>query len=1046
MQRRNYAALFAALVIGFGAIDAHAAEVRSVTITAPDSGATLGIGGEFRVTAVVRDFTPHDEDGVIIALFGPDTDDPADGPNLVIDGVAAGGGTRTIGEGAAANDVVIDAPAAGDFTGYGTVPTNFVGVHIVKGHGNIATGDSVAFYGGDAKSIVVDPNLEEVTYVWTGTVHVSSGDVSGIRAVAVPVEGSGEAAAATHTSEPANAMTSPASAGSVIFKIDAERPDPPDELLLVGKGVKGDLVTALFPDGDDTGTDPNWVEVAGIGNVLELDIKVGGDNMPLLLEKGHSVKLAISSLKQNDDASAQIFGKEEKVYDVSLEGRRYDTLTFRQAIAEGDFGDLIGDRAQENTLAAAPVNRNRATAFIVDQNGNRSVGFESANTPYTTDFAVGDTPPDHVGGAEANLTFLIDAKKPVIDGVSGKGGSDTLEVASPDTVTDGGRRSDFSHDENSIRYKLFELHSALDIDLGGTVLKIRNQELVRKWVLDDSDPPVYELSDPNTDADDNPATGTATAADSITVVNSANTALVNDEIVRVMFTNDGSKKKGDATVGGVVNSIQTLNLTGGEGSLVGHDTSGVGAIETGVKTVKVTGTDYAGNKGPTAERTDVYVDVADLEFLGLFPREADIKTIEETSTADVRFRLSEHADSVLITYEYVSGKDRRGSKIRALAGGELLDLEEQVIEHEEFINTARGDTGLVDDTKYQLTLLGADLAGNFGLTDAGEMTYDTNYVVPEINYFSVSSNPPGGTRTDDKGKLTGSGQVAAHKDPQFTVTVNAWNKENVAALAYGKVNYNNDAVVTVSGGSGDGLTLSGKGVVTEGMPVGVARLTSDAWGVGRVGDVVSWKADVKVNAQKAPETHTVKVEDLTSDADTSFVGKLDSSLVIKHAAYKEIEISVSDTVHLHSLVEVGLRYIDAFGNTVLDTDNYVEVSTSVIGVELPPGALQVKDGVATFSVRSNSHLGALPLTIRNVTGSATVATKTVEVTEQPDPGGDDAGDGEDAGTGSGTGRSRPVGRRGLQGCPRRGRSGWVRHAHLRPLRQPLHHRRLPHLA
>ncbi len=38
MQRRNYAGLFAALVIGFGAIEAHAAEVRSVTISRPRLG------------------------------------------------------------------------------------------------------------------------------------------------------------------------------------------------------------------------------------------------------------------------------------------------------------------------------------------------------------------------------------------------------------------------------------------------------------------------------------------------------------------------------------------------------------------------------------------------------------------------------------------------------------------------------------------------------------------------------------------------------------------------------------------------------------------------------------------------------------------------------------------------------------------------------------------------------------------------------------------------------------------------------------------------
>ena len=67
MQRRNYAALFAALVIGFGAIGADA-QVQSVTLAAPDSGATLKIGDKFRVVAVVRDFRPDDADGIRFAL------------------------------------------------------------------------------------------------------------------------------------------------------------------------------------------------------------------------------------------------------------------------------------------------------------------------------------------------------------------------------------------------------------------------------------------------------------------------------------------------------------------------------------------------------------------------------------------------------------------------------------------------------------------------------------------------------------------------------------------------------------------------------------------------------------------------------------------------------------------------------------------------------------------------------------------------------------------------------------------------------------------
>ena len=258
-------------------------------------------------------------------------------------------------------------------------------------------------------------------------------------------------------------------------------------------------------------------------------------------------------------------------------------------------------------------------------------------------------------GADLGLRFLIDAKKPVIDGVSGKDGSDTLEVATGDTITDGGRRSEFAHDRRPIVYKLFERAGALNIDLGGTVLKLANAKKVPKWRLDDSTPPVLEA------LIDDATTEDVDEGDSLIAYTDAHDEFNNVDRIQVMFANDGSKPKG-----GVVTSIQTLNLT--EGSPVGHDTAGVGAIETGLKTVKVTATDFAGNVGPTAEYTDVYVDVDDLKFNGLFPREDDITTIEETSTADVRFSLSEHADSVLITYKYVSGRDRPGRKTRAPRG------------------------------------------------------------------------------------------------------------------------------------------------------------------------------------------------------------------------------------------------------------------------------------------------------------------------------------------------------------------------------------------
>ena len=70
MQRWNCVALFAALAIGFGAVQAQAAaKVKSVTVTMPaDSGDVVGIEQTIRVEAVVEDFTPRPDDAIIFYL------------------------------------------------------------------------------------------------------------------------------------------------------------------------------------------------------------------------------------------------------------------------------------------------------------------------------------------------------------------------------------------------------------------------------------------------------------------------------------------------------------------------------------------------------------------------------------------------------------------------------------------------------------------------------------------------------------------------------------------------------------------------------------------------------------------------------------------------------------------------------------------------------------------------------------------------------------------------------------------------------------------
>ena len=185
MHRRNYAALFTALVIGFGAVDADAAEVLSVTIDAPaDSGTVLGIGGAFTVTAVVEDYTAFDGDGVIIALV---SGSGKDGALEVLGDDATGGGKA--GGAQEVSDPTLARLNTGLVTNLnrqaGPPGNGLVAVEIRRQHGNT---DSARFIGGDATSVRVDPKREEVTYIWNSKVHVSSTEAKEIRAVAVAVD------------------------------------------------------------------------------------------------------------------------------------------------------------------------------------------------------------------------------------------------------------------------------------------------------------------------------------------------------------------------------------------------------------------------------------------------------------------------------------------------------------------------------------------------------------------------------------------------------------------------------------------------------------------------------------------------------------------------------------------------------------------------------------------------------------------------------------------------------------------------------------------
>ncbi len=150
------------------------------------------------------------------------------------------------------------------------------------------------------------------------------------------------------------------------------------------------------------------------------------------------------------------------------------------------------------------------------------------------------------------------------------------------------------------------------------------------------------------------------------------------------------------------------------------------AVVDGVYTLTAQPEDLAGNLGPVLVRPSVLVDLTPVALLGQFPSKAAfgpvgvarLDTIEE-STSPVQFALSEPADSVVVRYEALSGRDTVGVvRSRKLSGDELM-------------TTVRGSyavAGLCDSTTYRLTVLARDLAGNYTITGPDTLRYDTSYV------------------------------------------------------------------------------------------------------------------------------------------------------------------------------------------------------------------------------------------------------------------------------------------------------------------------------
>ncbi|MDB4698746.1 T9SS type A sorting domain-containing protein [Candidatus Latescibacteria bacterium] len=608
----------------------------------------------------------------------------------------------------------------------------------------------------------------------------------------------------------------------------------------------------------------NATDQSAVVSSQERDLLGIGDSLVVRSKLGTSIANDVilgDSLNVLLDVHAKNF-----VFDKS--SRAVDTLRINITTVEGQFSDL-------NTSFPALTKSDTMGVFIVDAAGNRS-GESVARL---------DGP---AWGITSGVNFLFDTTKPALDSTNG----DTILPVSTDTITDGTLSSGYP-DVNRIEYKLAESLDSLYINFSGaSALKLG-------------------IGNAATRSSTNPSLlGGAQRVVDFTLMGSS-LAASNTENFQVAESDGANPKNFAGPQSGTAATVLTYSAT---------DT----LLKTGVHTITFQGKDLAGNLGPVLSRTNVYLDVDDITLVRLFPTKAAfgdaaatrVDTIEET-TSQVVFKLSEPADSVLVTYAGLTGGDASVSRTRRLSGSQLT-------------NTSAEQTlpidGLVNGTSYKLTILARDLAGNFTRSDPDTFLYDTSFVVPVIKRFVVTASKSG---------LLAASHATAGDEITLTVQANAGTTGDRAAVTFAS------SVVLKVAGAG-GVTLTGTGVTDAGG--GRATLNADDWVTGS--RTVTLKDTVGIDSL------TVTVVDSTTTGGP-FTGALDSTIVYNPKPFSTIAVTPPASAVAGEAFWVGVTLQDSYGNTrVIDT-RFVSVSANKLGVELPQGSIRVTNGTGGFWAKSN---------------------------------------------------------------------------------------------
>ena len=539
--------------------------------------------------------------------------------------------------------------------------------------------------------------------------------------------------------------------------------------------------------------------------------------------------------------------------------------------AKGVF-DLVLEAGDFGDLAdPASVNSDTIAFHLVDKAGNLS------------STGVDDAVPT---GIQQAVTFVIDTEAPQLDGQVASG--DTLLPADDDTLTDGSLNDGFSDDDRPLVFNLTEGLDSLVVRFDGETdatmvlksgLKLDNFSLRR-------------------------ANGPANSR-------------------RIDFTSLG---KTDTT-----DTIRVASLDGATQELFSGATGNArvdrqgDSLRTGLYTLTFQATDLAGNVGPELTRTGVFLDVDDVDLVRLAPSTASGQDTLNASIARVSFRLSEPADSVLIAYKGIGGP----------ADG--TELTRSLTETERVNTTGRQEfelEGLVDGSRYTLSVLVRDRVGNFARSGPDTFAYDTSFMPPSIARFAVAASKAG----------LGSPALAGE---EMTLTIQVLDSDGRTV-----VNHDADAVLSFVGRSaGVGVAaVTAGGKSPEIVDQGNGRIL-----LGREGWVLGQRSVVFVDTT-AVDTLQISVAD-SSDPGAPHLGSLDSVIVVEPDTFSRILVTAPDAVVQGEAFQVDVTLADRFGNRRTRDDRFVSVSADKLGIEIPPGDLFIEDGRGTFQARSAAWSG-----------------------------------------------------------------------------------------